>query len=481
MYAGIVTPSLNLLQSFGCDGIDRLTASSEAGSWTRHYGYDQYGNGWVTANSGVPPSASTPQAASNYNPQNQLLIDGAAYDAAGNQTAIAGLLHTHDAENRLLTSTLGGVTTAYTYDGDGRRVQKATGSSTTTYVYDAAGQLAAEYGAVTTPPPPCATCYLTADHLGSTRMVTDSNGTVQSLTDYLPFGEEIQSGVGGRPAPYYPSDALAVADGVTQKFTGKERDVETGLDYFGARYLSAAQGRFTSPDPLSLQPNGDPQTLNVYSYALNNPLRFIDDEGFSAVDRVNRATGALGKPYGGTGPDSYDCSGLAGYSAGTDVPGGLPRTAEQQYLFASNHSVFTTNPDQVRPGDEVYFQDGNGDVKHVGVVVSVDPKTGVITMVHAAGRAKGVVRATLTRTKVGSAFGSQTIKGYGLWHNYDRTQTGHPSTSPSVYDRVLSWWHSLSLFGESSSQPSSKPNPEGHPHRHKTPPCLKNADGRCVG
>jgi RHS repeat-associated protein len=279
MYAGIVTPSLNLLQSFGCDGIDRLTASSEAGSWTRHYGYDQYGNGWVTANSGVPPSASTPQAASNYNPQNQLLIDGAAYDAAGNQTAIAGLLHTHDAENRLLTSTLGGVTTAYTYDGDGRRVMKSSVSGATVYVYDAAGQLAAEYGAVTTPPP-CATCYLTADHLGSTRMVTDASGTVQSLTDYLPFGEEIQSGVGGRPAPYYPSDALAVADGVTQKFTGKERDVETGLDSFGARYFGSAPGAFHQPDPLlNSGKSSNPQTWNRYSYALNNPLMSVDPNG----------------------------------------------------------------------------------------------------------------------------------------------------------------------------------------------------------
>ena len=284
MYAGIVTPSLNLLQSFGCDGIDRLPASSEAGSWTRHYGYDQYGNGWVTANSGVPPSASTPQAASNYNPQNQLLIDGAAYDAAGNQTAIAGLLHTHDAENRLLTSTLGGVTTAYTYDGDGRRVMKSSVSGATVYVYDAAGQLAAEYGAVTTPPP-CATCYLTADHLGSTRMVTDSNGTVQSLTDYLPFGEEIQSGVGGRPAPYYPSDALAVADGVTQKFTGKERDVESGNDYFGARYFSGAEGRFTTADwsgaprAIPYASLGDPQSLSLYGYVRNNPLTRRDYDG----------------------------------------------------------------------------------------------------------------------------------------------------------------------------------------------------------
>jgi RHS repeat-associated protein len=190
-------------------------------------------------------------------------------------------VNTYDAENRLSTSTLGGVTTAYTYDGDGRRVQKATGSSTTTYVYDAEGQLAAEYGALTTPPP-CATCYLTADNLGSTRMVTDSNGTVQSLTDYLPFGEEIQSGVGGRPAPYYPSDALAVADGVTQKFTGKERDVETGNDHFGARYFSGPQGRWTSPDRINVTNArlvSPSNTLNKYAYAASSPLKFVDRDG----------------------------------------------------------------------------------------------------------------------------------------------------------------------------------------------------------
>jgi len=64
-------------------------------------------------------------------------------------------------------------------------------------------------------------------------------------------------------------------------FTGKERDAETGLDYFGARYLSAAQGRFTSVDPL--QNLGlhmsDPQGWNGYAYARNNPLRFVDPTG----------------------------------------------------------------------------------------------------------------------------------------------------------------------------------------------------------
>jgi len=68
-------------------------------------------------------------------------------------------------------------------------------------------------------------------------------------------------------------------------FTGKERDAETGLDYFGARYLSSAQGRWTSPD-WSAVPQavpygtlGDPQTLNLYAYVRNNPLGSADADG----------------------------------------------------------------------------------------------------------------------------------------------------------------------------------------------------------
>src|SRR6185312_10263564 len=64
------------------------------------------------------------------------------------------------------------------------------------------------------------------------------------------------------------------------KFTAKERDNETGLDYFGARYMSSVEGRFMSPDPLlnSGRPD-DPQTWNRYSYGLNNPLRNFDPTG----------------------------------------------------------------------------------------------------------------------------------------------------------------------------------------------------------
>ncbi len=58
------------------------------------------------------------------------------------------------------------------------------------------------------------------------------------------------------------------------KFTGKEPDQETGLDYFEARYMSAAQGRFMSPDPENAGAvAGNPQSWNAYSYVVNNPLK----------------------------------------------------------------------------------------------------------------------------------------------------------------------------------------------------------------
>jgi RHS repeat-associated protein len=67
----------------------------------------------------------------------------------------------------------------------------------------------------------------------------------------------------------------------SEESTGKERDNETGLDYFGARYYSGAQGRFLATDPIVLTSKRllDPQQLNAYAYVRNNPLRFIDPNG----------------------------------------------------------------------------------------------------------------------------------------------------------------------------------------------------------
>src|SRR5271169_6207675 len=76
-------------------------------------------------------------------------------------------------------------------------------------------------------------------------------------------------------------------------FTGKERDAESGYDYFGARYYASSMGRFMSPDwaskaePVPYAKLENPQTLNLYSYVQNNPLSNVDADGHE-VDLANR-------------------------------------------------------------------------------------------------------------------------------------------------------------------------------------------------
>jgi RHS repeat-associated protein len=278
-------------QSYAFDALNRLQSVSEGAAWSRTWDHDRYGNGWVQAWTGAAPHAFTPMAAANFDANNRLLIQGAAYDNAGNQTAIGGYGYAVDAEGRLAASTLNATTTAYRYDGEGRRVRKEGPAGNATYVYGVTGKLAEEYGGPGGAEP---LEYVFVDHLGSTRLTAKGDGTVVRRMDYLPGGELLRAGVSGRTAAMgYEAVEDPAKDPV--RFTGKERDGETGLDYFGARYLSAVQGRFTSSDPLNvpnlqrLQPEqfarviGNPQNWNGYAYALNNPLSKIDPDGYLTI------------------------------------------------------------------------------------------------------------------------------------------------------------------------------------------------------
>ena len=111
--------------------------------------------------------------------------------------------------------------------------------------------------------------YYHTDAIGSVRMITDETGQVVARYDYRPFGDPCGSACG---APSTPDK---------RQFVGKERDQETGFDYFGARYYASQAGRFTSPDPVSFQMEmlTDPQRFAPYAYARNNPLRYIDPKG----------------------------------------------------------------------------------------------------------------------------------------------------------------------------------------------------------
>jgi RHS repeat-associated protein len=82
--------------------------------------------------------------------------------------------------------------------------------------------------------------------------------------------------------------------GSHNRCTGKERDQETGLDYFGARYFGAALGRFTSPDdPLVDQHVSDPQSWNLYAYVRNNPLKNTDPFGLDCITTSDASSSSL--------------------------------------------------------------------------------------------------------------------------------------------------------------------------------------------
>ena len=280
----IILPGLNVTQGYCYDRLNRLTGIYEpvvpgqcqTSGWSQTYDYDQYGN---RTNVQSPPYLSNPPTlvpapAIDSSTNRFQAGTGFGYDNAGNLTqAPAGVRYTYDAENRLINFPSG--TATYAYDGDGQRVKKVVGLTTMTYVYNVAGRLVAEYGNEGASGPG-GTKYLTADHLGSTRLVTDASGSVISRHDYLPFGEAVSTGISGRTAAM----GYEQADGINQKFTGKERDLESGLDDFGARYTSSSLGRFLSVDPTRVSVSViDPQSWNRYSYALNNPLVYTDPNG----------------------------------------------------------------------------------------------------------------------------------------------------------------------------------------------------------
>jgi RHS repeat-associated protein len=132
--------------------------------------------------------------------------------------------------------------------------------------------------------------WLVPDQLGTARMVAEATGSLANVKrhDYLPFGEEIFAGQGGRTQV----QGFSVNDGIRQQFTSKERDNETGLDYFGARYYSSTQGRFTGVD-VAGPVLTNPQTLNKYQYCLNNPLSHADHNGLYEEDVHRDLTYAL--------------------------------------------------------------------------------------------------------------------------------------------------------------------------------------------
>jgi RHS repeat-associated protein len=272
------TGSQTFNRTYLYDGVNRLKTMTESASvqpckglsWT----YDAFGN---RSDQAVTAGAQCPTFHQAMDPANNNRFLGAPYqyDAAGNMTHDATHSYTYDAENRLVSMDGGAAT--FIYDAFGARAQHKVGTSVYEYIYDQDGHIGWEKlngnlnrsylwlkGRLLADFYESTTYFVHPDHLGSTRILTRLDKTLRECDDYYPYGEF--------------NSACSVTTGTTLKFTGKERDGESGNDYFAARYYSSIMGRFLSGDPGPLLWS-DPQTLNRYAYSRNGPARYVDPTG----------------------------------------------------------------------------------------------------------------------------------------------------------------------------------------------------------
>ena len=277
-------------QYYSYDYLQRLTEvrlGSRTSSNKIAYGYDRWGNRTSSATKGTVANfmACSTDCAVDATTNR---ISNWRYDAAGNPIGISTSTLQWDGAGRL-ESIDNGATASYSYDHLGRRILKRAPSDNTQYFYDVTGKVLWEFdpdgtgdhqkmvrayfnGRLFTSTGDAAAGSHTAytDHLGTPRLKLHvTTAASQARDDYYPFGQQVNTVV----------DAAH-----DRRFTGKERDAESGLDYFGARYYHSVAGRFLSVDPVldSADPI-NPQSWNRYAYTFNNPLKYVDPDGLCPV------------------------------------------------------------------------------------------------------------------------------------------------------------------------------------------------------
>ncbi|OGI83523.1 hypothetical protein A2997_00260 [Candidatus Nomurabacteria bacterium RIFCSPLOWO2_01_FULL_36_10b] len=228
------------------------------------------------------------------NPQAVTDIAGTllSYDTNGNVVHYDGTTYDYDWRNRMTTSVTPQFTTIYGYDYTGDRVFLSNGVDNeytlhdTYMVRNGVPEITIQAGATTVATVEGGALYYNhSDHLNSSSVITDTNGAqIVQMLDYYPFGD-IRSNIS---APNSTFD-------VKKKYTGHPYDDDTNLSYMQARYYSGATKRFLSQDTAFLDVGisdfeskyklkyknylSNPQLLNSYSYANNNPINLIDKDG----------------------------------------------------------------------------------------------------------------------------------------------------------------------------------------------------------
>jgi RHS repeat-associated protein len=290
-------------QNFTYDQLNRIktaqTQSTTGGNcWGLSFTYDN----WANLTAAAVTQCSAPMLSIGVDTKNRITA-GFSYDLAGNSgfgspvdstgvrtpdvTADGSFSYAWNAESEMKTAA--GVT--YAYDGLGNRVSKsngklywygpeASGGSAVLDESDLNGNITSEHvyfggQRVARRDASSNVYYYVEDMLGTSRALTTSNGTVCYDADFYPFGGERTPVVNTCPQNF--------------KFNGKERDPETGLDDFGARYFSSSSGRWLSPDwsaipaPVPYANLSNPQTLNLYQFVGDNPETFADLDGHEGI------------------------------------------------------------------------------------------------------------------------------------------------------------------------------------------------------
>ena len=281
--------SVNGNWTYTYDDFNRLLVSTHVGSGIVYTNdYDRYGNRWHQYLNGVCTAGTS--FCLSFDTNNRINSSAQTFDTAGNVMADSMHHYYYDAENRLIQvdGTLGTCTTAtacYVYDANGQRVEKTASGISTYFLYDLSGRPFAEINS-------SGAWDRTEVYAGSLHLATYSGGATGTTyfehTDWLGT-ERVRTTVAG--ANYETCTSLPFGDGMNctgadvspLHFTGKERDTESGLDNFGARYNASTMGRFMSPDPLGGK-LADPQTLNKYSYVRNNPVTLTDPTGLYTIN-----------------------------------------------------------------------------------------------------------------------------------------------------------------------------------------------------
>ena len=179
------SPAFTATQSYFYDFLNRVSSTVETVSgnqvWKQSFNYDRYGNRRFAPDTTTVGTCPASQCNPNISTATNRLLsaEGYAYDPSGSLTRdAAGNRFGYEAEHRqkeffISTNQTSSPDATYEYDGDGRRIKKTVGSEVTIFAYDAGGKLAAEYSTTVVPASQAKVSYMTADHLGSHRIITD--------------------------------------------------------------------------------------------------------------------------------------------------------------------------------------------------------------------------------------------------------------------------------------------------------------------